>query len=342
MLLNDLALQVVPGAPGGATAPGRPAGALSSLLGCTFALAFLSHLRTLAYRDGDVGHEYGAGASWRRLYDYTSAFIGTALAAGGAAGVLSYALGFAGQALFGSAPASTAGLGAVAVFLPPAPSLAAFVLGVPLVLAAWRRIEWNTADDASGGEANWPGRKLLLYAGQLAGVALTVLSVISLLVAAGHILQLDQGPQGIRVGLATAEGGTFWVASLASALVRFLAFFPLGRVLWRWFGSAVTGDLAWAPETPGAAILRRLYFYLASAITLAVAWYGGMQLLAVAVLVALGGSAGGGLVSAVAVPALGLQGALLGAAFLIPACFAWWWHWCRRRELGVAARPGRP
>ncbi len=140
------------------------------------------------------------------------------------------------------------------------------------------------------------------------------------------------------MGLATAEGGTFWVASLASALVRFLAFFPLGCVLWRWFGSAVTGDLAWAPETPGAAILRRLYFYLASAITLAVAWYGGMQLLAVAVLVALGGSAGGGLVSAVAVPALGLQGALLGAAFLIPACFAWWWHW--RCAENWARQPG--
>jgi hypothetical protein len=339
VLLDDLAIQVVPGAPiAGATMPGWPAGLLSSLAGCVFALAFLSHLRRSAYRDGDVGHEAGAGASWRRLYDYAAALIGTALAAGGTAGVLSYALGFAAQALPGGTPAAKAGQDAIAVFLPPAASLAAFVLGVPLVLTAWRRIDRHTAGDASGAEANWPGRKLLLYAGLLAGVAVTVLSATFLIVAVGHALQLDQGLQVIRFGLATTDAGAPWAALLASAFARFLAFFPVGCVLWRWYGCAVRGDLAWAPETSGAATLRRLYFYLAAAITLAAAWYGAQQLLAVAILAALGGAAGGSLASALAVPAPGVREALLGAALLIPAGPAWWWHW--RLAENWARQPG--
>ncbi len=279
-----------------------PVGAAALATGALIALAFWGCLRWVAVRDGDLGVEVGAAASWRRAYFYGAAFAGLAMVTIGGAEFIRAVLRMAGEASM--APPGLAG----GWRGPLIASLTALLVGAPLAAFAWRganRLTW----DAPEVELNALSRVGVLRVGALFGAAATLVSLAYLL------------EQGLLIALGQPVGvlATFW----PGVLITPLAYLPVGLVTWVGFARAVQHDAARGGERPQTATVRRVSGYLVSAVALGAFWFGLMELLRLVVVAALG------LQPAGEVPLLWARARFSQAAALAlvgaPTWWAFWW-----------------
>ena len=238
--------------------PARP---LAAAVGALIALAVWAYLRWTTMRDGDFGNEAGTGPNWRRAYYYLAAALAILLAAGGAGEFLRAFLRVGSQVYFFGLSPSEANTWRPLV----AAALAAVLVGLVASVALWGGMNRAVADDVTGTEVNALSRKLFLYGGMTASAIITLVS-LGYLIWQGLMLAFGQPVTDLR---------TFW----AEVLVPPLAYLPVGILLWPVFGTTAHGDIEWADESQDAAILRRLHFYLMSALGLAAFWYGLQALL---------------------------------------------------------------
>jgi hypothetical protein len=296
--------------------PAWPARPVALAAGALIAALFWFYLHRSLTADGDVGHEWGTGASWRRVYQYLAALLGTGLAAAGAAEFFSVLFGLAGRLVL--PPASTVIMaGWREVF---AASLSALVIGLPLAWYSWHRADWLAADEASGAELNSLARKLTIYACLLAGVFGSALS--------GGFLVLILSR--IALGEPVLSAAVFWTQTLAPPL----AYLPVALVLWWTFARFLRNDMDWAVESPDAAGLRRVYFYAMAGVTVAGFWYGLQQVLSVLLFLLLGLE----LPSALTGSPAARNAFSLALALLVACGPIWWWHW--RSAQNWARQPG--
>jgi hypothetical protein len=295
--------------------PEMAGGALGALL----SLAFWFFLRRLTVWDGDIGAEPGQGPTWRRAYYYLGTVLATLVAIVGAGEFLRTFLSVAARVyFFGTGAGEVANWRALA-----AASLAMTVVALPLALILWLRANRLiastsvTADVVA--EVNAISRKLLLYAGMMAGTALTLVT-FGYLVWHGLLVVLGQP---------VANAQILWEETLVPAL----AYLPEGLLLWLSFSSIARGDIDWTDESQDAAILRRLYYYVMAALGLAAFWYGLQALLVLLLLLAIGLWP----MTMLANPQARDYFSLSAALFLAGAP-AWWSHWRPAQEL--ARLPG--
>jgi hypothetical protein len=295
--------------------PEMAGGALGALL----SLAFWFFLRRLTVWDGDMGAEPGQGPTWRRAYYYLGTVLATLVGIVGAGEFLRTFLSVAARVyFFGTGAGEVANWRALA-----AASLAMTVVALPLALILWLRANRLiastsvTADVVA--EVNAISRKLLLYAGMMAGTALTLVT-FGYLVWHGLLVVLGQP---------VANAQILWEETLVPAL----AYLPEGLLLWLSFSSIARGDIDWTDESQDAAILRRLYYYVMAALGLAAFWYGLQALLVLLLLLAIGLWP----MTMLANPQARDYFSLSAALFLAGAP-AWWSHWRPAQEL--ARLPG--
>jgi hypothetical protein len=291
---------------------------MPALLGALLSAACWFVLRRVTVSDGDMGAEAGSGAGWRRAYYYLGTGLATLLAILGAGEFLRTFLVVAARVyVFSSGLAGIQDWRALV-----AAASAMTLVALPLAFLLWlrgNRVVATVGPEGALAEANALGRKLLLYAGMFAGTAVSLLSF-------GYLVW-----QLLLVGLGqpVANAANFWSESLVPAL----AYLPGGILLWLAFGNAARSDIDWAPESLDSAILRRLYYYLMSALGLAAVWYGLQALLVLAILLitslwplaVLTGPQARGYFS-------------LATALFLAGGPAWWAHWRPAQEL--ARQPG--
>ena len=288
-------------------------------VGASISLAFWFFLRRLTAWDGDMGAEPGAGPGWRRAYYYLGTGLATLVATLGAGEFLRTFLSLAARVyFFGTGAGEVANWRALA-----AASLAMTIVALPLAIILWLRanrliaLTSSTADVVD--EVNAISRKLLLYAGMMAGTALTLVT-FGYLVWHGLLVALGQP---------VANAQVFWEETLVPAV----AYLPEGLLLWLAFSNVARGDIDWTDESQDAAILRRLYYYVLAAPGLAAFWYGLQALLGLAILLAVGLWPATMLANPQARDYFSLS-----AALFLAGAPAWWGHWRPSQEL--ARLPG--
>jgi len=275
---------------------------VSLAAGVIVALVFWGSLRWVALRDGDLGAEVGAAASWRRAYFYAVAFAGAALVTIGAAECIRAVLRLAGDTLMASAGLTGGWRGSLAW------SGTALLVGAALAALAWSRANRLTWD-APELELNALGRVSVLRVGALWGAAATLASLAYLL------------EHGLLIALGQPMGGlfSFW----QDVLITPLAYLPVGLVAWVWFSRRLRGGATRGGERPTAATVRRIAGYLASAVALGVFWFGLTELLRLVIIAAIG------LQPAGQTPLLWARERFAQAAALVvvaaPAWWAFWW-----------------
>ena len=288
--------------------------AAAGALGASLSLVFWFFLHRLTVWDGDMGAEPGQGASWRRAYYYLGTGLATLIATLGAGEFLRTFLSVAAGVYFFST-----GAGDVANWRAlSAASLAMVIVALPMAIILWLRanrlIEMTSSAESLMDEVNALSRKLLVYAGMMAGTGLT-------LVTFGYLVW-----QGLLVllGQPVANAQAFWQESLVPAV----AYLPEGLVLWLTFSNIARGDIDWTQETEDAAMVRRLYYYVMAALGLVVFWYGLQALLVLGILLV----AGLWPVSMLGNPQARGYFSLAAALFLAGAP-VWWGHWRPAQEL---------
>lgn len=305
---------------GPANADMAPAIAAAVAAGASAVIAaiFWGYLRWVTVHDGDMGDEAGAGVGWRHAYYYLSLALTTLAAALGAGAFLSVLLRLAGRYLLGASAGAPA-LPADDWRTVLAASMAAAMVGFPAAVTLWVRANGLITGATTGGEVNALSRKLVLYAGRMAGAVVT---------AAGLGYLLWQGAM-LLFGLPVPDVRLFWEATLAPAL----AYLPVGIILWLAFGRATHADVTLAEENQDAAILRQIYYYLMAATGLVAFWYGLQALLVLVILLA----AGVWPASALGTQASRQYFTLTAALVLVGGPF-WWGHW--RFTHWLARQPG--
>lgn len=281
-------------------AVGAQLGALGA--GAGVALAAWGFLRWRAARDGDLGRELGAAASWRRAYIYLVALAGVGMAAAGA-----------GELLRGLLNIFSGGLAADAVWRGTlALSLAGLTVGLPLAFVAWARAN-RWAELSPPAELNAPGRVILRTAGILAGTAGAVFG-------GGYLLaQLLRGVLRLPIG-------PHWPLALA--------YTPVAAAVWFGFARSASRDVALGGEGPLAASARRLLRYGVAAAALGAFAFGLAEFGRLILLVALDVQPA----DSTAAAAWWARFAR-AAALLLASVPVWWGHWWSQQVRARAAAP---
>ena len=301
---------------GATTSPDR---LLPGAAGALAALAIWAFLRWMTVRDGDFGREDGRAANWRRAYFCAAILAGSLMAIIGSVQLIRAMLALAGQILLtGLQQESTLYVVAAPlhdsanrVYFPGldsvASSLTSVIIGVPLAGVAWRQAN-RLAARAPEAEYNAMSRVLPLRVGDLVATFATLGSLAYVVHYALTVL-LGQ-PQGALADL--------WEKTLITPL----AVLPVGLVCWLSLAGALAIGTARGGESPDAAAVRRLHFYLGAALGLCAFWLGATELVRLILLALARGSNA-------SLPPLTQAVARfsLGATLLLVGAPAWWGHW---------------
>ena len=304
-LVHNLVAGFVDASTEGLAAPDRM---LPGAAGALAALAIWALLRWIAMRDGDFGREDGRAANWRRAYFCAVILAGSLMVIIGSVQLIRAMLALAGRILLiGLQQESTLYVATTPWRDSIASSLTLLIIGVPLAGVAWRQAD-RLAARAPETEYNAMSRVLPLRVGDLVATLATLASLAYLL---HYMLAVLLGqPQGTLAEM--------WEKTLITPL----AVLPVGLVCWLTLAGALTTGIARGGESPDAAAVRRLHFYLGAALGLCAFWLGATDLMRLILLaVARGANA--------ALPPLPQAVARfsLGAALVLVGAPAWWGHW---------------
>ena len=212
-------------------------------------LLYLFWQRT-ARRDGDFGFERGVAGTWRRLFQGALGVAGLVLLVFGSAWLLD-ALG---QLLINRF-SPTVGRAWFAV--EAGDGLALMIVGAAMVRHNWWN--WQAIVAARPDEADSPVRRLYFYVAVIAGALAT-------LVPAATVLR-----ELLLRAFGVGGGGAM---DLVSRMVEPLAFVPGGLAVWLWHWGRLQREEERYGAGPGAAQIRRIYYYAVSATGLALLWIG--------------------------------------------------------------------
>ncbi len=295
-----------------------PTQPVSWALNVAFSAIGLVYLRRVAYRDGDYGQEPGRAAYWRRLYFVLAALGGLIWLVFGTARLLQMIL----ELWFPLeiSPYNVDQDWWRAVF---ADSVTRMAVG----LAIWwpARGSLSAWAEQSLVERQAALRKVYLYGAVILGAGITL----------GYTTWL------LRLGLLAALGHHFPATNpLRLQVMRGLSYLPPGLLVWWAHWHQTQADARIAAETPEAATIRRLYFYLVAAVGLGLLWYGLTDLLRVGLELGLGTRSpfdvGG---------AWWRERVSLAVALMLVGGLTWWAHWVivqsgarRPDESGIAER----
>ncbi|MGE5602892.1 MAG: DUF5671 domain-containing protein [Nitrososphaerales archaeon] len=266
--------------------------------GVVASLGYYIYLRVEAGRDGDLGHERGAAALWRRAYTYLAALVAALLTFAGGGELVRAGIRVLMTPLSGD----------VTWHAPAAAALAALVVGLPLGAAAWGAAN-RAATMNPPAETNALSRVLLRYDGVLVFTLVT-------LIALGYLVE-----QIILRAISRPVGNVGHPLLGLFDWPWALAYLPVAALMWISFANGARVDAAWGGERPRTAGIRRVVRYLLTAISLAAFWYGLTAFTQLILQVFLGADTTAG--SA----AEWVQRFATSAAFLLVGAPAWWGHW---------------
>lgn len=305
---------------GGAVEDGAPGvgEALALAAGSALALVAWGYLRWENGRDDDLGRETGVILYLRRFYVYLFAFLGLALAFGGAGELVRAVVSLLARPLDASTPWRE----------PLAAAAAALIVGLPLSLLAWRTAH-RAARVAPAAEVNALDRVILRYGGLALGAAVTLLS-FGYLIEQLALLILRQPREALsQLPLLGALDWTYAIAYLPAAVIT-----------WASFADGIREDVALGGEAARTATVRRLICYVIAAVTLAAFWFGLTEFARLILQVVLGSPQG-----APTFIADWWSRFARATALVLVAAPAWWGHWwsqqVRARMLGAAGHAER-
>ncbi len=310
ILANNTLWQISGGLSEGALWPQRATSGGASI---AFLMLSWGYLRWTVKRDGDFGAEVGLARSIRHAYYYAIGLGGSTLITLGASQALRVLLSVGGYLIIAGGPLGTEWR------TPFITAISALIAGLPLGGFAWRAAN-RVAMRNPHQELNSLSRKLVLQLGVVAGTAMSLISLGTLL---RRLL-------GVLFGGMPENFADFWNASLVSPI----AYLPVGLALWLVFARALEDDREFGGQTPSSAHLQRGVRYGLAAIALGLTAYGASGLLQMIVLVSLG------LQPPVSSFGVWIQVQLsLYAAMTLVSAPAWWGHWWPQQ---LAARKGGP
>jgi hypothetical protein len=203
-----------------------------------------------ARRDGDFGAERGVAGTWRRLFQGALGVVGLVLLIFGSAWLLD-ALG---QLLVNRFSPS---VGQAWFAVEAGDGLALVIIGAAMVRHNWWN--WQTIVAEHPAEADSSVRRLYFYVAVIAGALAT-------LVPAATVLR-----ELLLRAFGVGGGGAI---DLISRTIEPLAFVPGGLAVWLWHWGRLQREEARYGAGPGAAQIRRIYYYAVSATGLALLWIG--------------------------------------------------------------------